>query len=45
MIDFWGKNRATLYAAEESATAARYNRDVVALTATVDRRQHLFRDS
>src|ERR1700733_3986524 len=23
MIDFWGKNRATLYAAEESATAAR----------------------
>lgn len=34
MIDFWGKNRATLYAAEESATAARYNRDVVALTAT-----------
>ncbi|MDR6870765.1 NodT family efflux transporter outer membrane factor (OMF) lipoprotein [Bosea sp. BE125] len=34
MIDFWGKNRATLYAAEENATAARYNRDVVALTAT-----------
>jgi outer membrane protein, multidrug efflux system len=32
MIDFWGKNRATLYAAEETASAARYNRDVVALT-------------
>jgi multidrug efflux system outer membrane protein len=35
MIDFWGKNRATLYAAEESATAARYNREVVTLTAIV----------
>src|ERR1700722_5722984 len=32
IIDFWGKNRATLYAAEETASAARYNRDVVALT-------------
>jgi len=32
MLDFWGKNRATLYASEESAVAARYNRDVVALT-------------
>ncbi len=29
MVDFWGKNRATLYAAEESATVARYNREVV----------------
>jgi len=35
MIDFWGKNRATLYAAEESATATRYNREVVTLTAMV----------
>jgi NodT family efflux transporter outer membrane factor (OMF) lipoprotein len=35
MIDFWGKNRATLYAAEESATAARYNREVVTLTTMV----------
>ncbi|SDT60099.1 efflux transporter outer membrane subunit [Bradyrhizobium canariense] len=35
MIDFWGKNRATLYAAEESATVARYNRDVVTLTTIV----------
>jgi len=35
MIDFWGKNRATLLAAEETATAARYNRDVVTLTAIV----------
>src|SRR5580704_12275728 len=32
MLDFWGKNRATLYAAEESATVARYNREVVTLT-------------
>jgi outer membrane protein, multidrug efflux system len=35
MIDFWGKNRATLYAAEESATVARYNREVVTLTTLV----------
>jgi outer membrane protein, multidrug efflux system len=35
MIDFWGKNRATLHAAEESATASRYNREVVTLTAIV----------
>lgn len=35
MIDFWGKNRATLYAAEENATVARYNRDVVVLTTVV----------
>ena len=35
MIDFWGKNRATLYAAEQTATAQRYNRDVVTLTAIV----------
>jgi multidrug efflux system outer membrane protein len=32
MVDFWGKNRAALYAAEESATVARYNREVVTLT-------------
>lgn len=30
-IDFWGKNRAALRAAEESAVASRYNREVVAL--------------
>jgi NodT family efflux transporter outer membrane factor (OMF) lipoprotein len=32
IVDFWGKNRATLAASEESATSARYNREVVALT-------------
>ena len=35
ILDFWGKNRATLYASEESATASRYNREVVTLTAIV----------
>jgi NodT family efflux transporter outer membrane factor (OMF) lipoprotein len=35
MVDFWGKNRATLYAAEENATVARYNREVVMLTTIV----------
>ncbi len=35
MIDFWGKNRAALYSAEESATVARYNREVVTLTTIV----------
>jgi NodT family efflux transporter outer membrane factor (OMF) lipoprotein len=35
LVDFWGKNRATLYAAEESATVARYNREVVTLTTIV----------
>ncbi|MGC1563640.1 MAG: efflux transporter outer membrane subunit [Bradyrhizobium sp.] len=35
MVDFWGKNRATLFAAEESATASRYSREVVTLTAMV----------
>ncbi|WP_367276889.1 efflux transporter outer membrane subunit [Bradyrhizobium sp.] len=35
MLDFWGKNRATLYAAEENATASRYNREVVTLTTVV----------
>jgi outer membrane protein, multidrug efflux system len=35
MIDFWGKNRATLHAAEETATASRYNREVVTLSTIV----------
>jgi NodT family efflux transporter outer membrane factor (OMF) lipoprotein len=35
MLDFWGKARATLHAAEENATAARYNREVVTLTTIV----------
>src|SRR6516225_5616866 len=35
VLDFWGKNRATLYAAEESATVSRYNREVVTLTTIV----------
>ena len=35
MLDFWGKNRATLYAAEENATVSRYNREIVTLTTIV----------
>jgi outer membrane protein, multidrug efflux system len=35
MVDFWGKNRATLRAAEENASVARYNREVVTLTTIV----------
>src|SRR5258708_1571468 len=35
LLDFWGKTRATLYAAEENATVARYNREIVTLTAIV----------
>jgi outer membrane protein, multidrug efflux system len=35
MIDFWGKNRAALHAAEETATASRYNREVVTLSTIV----------
>lgn len=31
-IDFWGKNRAALRSAEESAVASRFDRDVVTLT-------------
>jgi NodT family efflux transporter outer membrane factor (OMF) lipoprotein len=31
-IDFWGKNRATLRAAEETAAASRYDREVVTLS-------------
>ena len=34
-IDFWGKNRSALRAAEESAVASRYNREVVTLTTVV----------
>jgi len=34
-IDFWGKNRATLRAAEETAVASRYNREVVGLSTVV----------
>jgi outer membrane protein, multidrug efflux system len=32
IIDFWGKNRAALNAAIETAIAMRYNREVVAIT-------------
>jgi NodT family efflux transporter outer membrane factor (OMF) lipoprotein len=32
ILDFWGKNRATLTASEENATASRYNRELVTLT-------------
>ncbi|MHB1587704.1 MAG: efflux transporter outer membrane subunit [Acidiferrobacteraceae bacterium] len=32
-LDFWGKNRDALKAAEEDAAASRFNRDTVALTA------------
>lgn len=35
MLDFWGKNRATLLAAEETATAQRFNREVVTLSTIV----------
>ena len=35
MLDFWGRNQAALHSAEESATASRYNREVVTLTAVV----------
>ncbi|HEY1313041.1 MAG TPA: efflux transporter outer membrane subunit, partial [Steroidobacteraceae bacterium] len=34
-IDFWGKNRAALRAAEETAVASRYNREVVGLATVV----------
>jgi multidrug efflux system outer membrane protein len=33
IIDFWGKNHATLNAAMETSLASRYNREVVTLTA------------
>jgi NodT family efflux transporter outer membrane factor (OMF) lipoprotein len=32
VLDFWGKNQAALVADEENAVAARYNREVVALS-------------
>src|SRR5262249_56738386 len=34
-LDFWGKNRATLLAADESAIVSRYDKEVVALTTLV----------
>ena len=34
-IDFWGKNRSALRAAEETAAASRFNREVVGLTTVV----------
>jgi multidrug efflux system outer membrane protein len=34
-IDFWGKNRAALQAAEQTAVASRYDREVVGLTTVV----------
>jgi NodT family efflux transporter outer membrane factor (OMF) lipoprotein len=34
-IDFWGKNRALLRAAEETAVASRYDREVVGLATVV----------
>ena len=34
-IDFWGKNRAALLVAQETATASRFDREVVALTTVV----------
>jgi outer membrane protein, multidrug efflux system len=34
-IDFWGKNRAALLAAQEAAVASRFNREVVALATVV----------
>ena len=34
-LDFWGKNRDALLAADETAIASRFDRDVVALTALV----------
>ena len=41
-IDFWGKNRAALRAAEETAVASRYDREVVGLDHRGQRRQCLF---
>jgi len=34
-IDFWGKNRSALRAAEQNAVASRYDREVVGLTTVV----------
>ena len=41
-LDFWGKNRDAAQAAEETAVANRFDRDVVALTTLTTRRQCLF---
>src|SRR5262249_47252247 len=35
VLDFWGRNRALLRAAEDVASASRFDREVVALTALV----------
>src|SRR5262249_21334254 len=35
-LDFWGKNRATVLSAEESAIVSRFDKDVVALTTLVN---------
>ncbi len=35
IIDFWGQNRATLLASEQTAIASRFNREVVAITTEV----------
>jgi NodT family efflux transporter outer membrane factor (OMF) lipoprotein len=35
VLDFWGRNRALLRAAEDNATASRFDREVVALTTLV----------
>src|SRR5262249_53863226 len=35
VLDFWGRNRALLRAAESNASASRYDREVVALTTLV----------
>ncbi len=42
-LDFWGQNRATLLASEQIAIASRFDRDIIALTAEVDRRHSLLR--
>src|SRR5690606_9416340 len=34
-LDFWGKNRAALQAAEQTAAASRFDREVVALSTVV----------
>jgi len=42
VLDFWGRNRAILLAAEENAVVSRYNREVVRPHHHHDSRQHLF---
>jgi multidrug efflux system outer membrane protein len=41
-LDFWGKNRATLTAAEEALASSRYDRETVALTVTATVAQTYF---